>query len=99
MKTKIAIVLFGALAVVGCGKEIVYKDRIQEVPVLVFDDPPSPAKLEEMPDLPIFSITKDSSREEIARAFAETVTILRSRVSEQEAALEPFRKNGTKHAD
>lgn len=78
----------------GCQKEIVYKDRIKEVPVLVFNDPPKPAEIAAMPELPIFKITKDSSREEIAKAFAESVTILLSQVKQQETALEPFIKNG-----
>ena len=81
-----------ALATTGC-HEVIFKDRIVKVPVLVFQQPPEPAKIEPIGDLPTDQLTPSSSDEETARAYAETLEILKSYVKQLEAALAPFRKS------
>jgi hypothetical protein len=76
----------------GCA-EVVYKDRIVEIPVLVFQQPPAPTKIDKIQELPTDKLGESSSDEETAKAYAETVAILKSYVKQLEAVIEPFRSH------
>ena len=80
------------LATTGC-HEVIFKDRIVEVPVILFQKPPAPAKIDPLPELPTDKLDSSASDEETAKAYAETVAILKSYVKQLEAAIEPFRSH------
>ena len=74
----------------GCVPErVIFKDRIVEVPVLIFRNPPPPAPVEK-PEFPIDSLSLDATDEETAKAYAETVELMRGYLTSLEESLKPF---------
>jgi hypothetical protein len=79
----------------GCGlfkPEIVYRDRIKEVPVLVFNEPPTPVKVDSMV-LPVDELKADASDSETAEAYVKSLIILKSENSQLREAQKPFQKD------
>jgi len=78
--------IFLALLLAGCAPQIVYKDRIVEVPTII---------MEKCPNLPIIadlvfstdSLTDKSSNQDIARAYAKDVEACHIKVEQYKAAL------------
>jgi hypothetical protein len=59
------------------------------VAVPVHQDPPKAEDIEE-PYLPVSALSKDSSDEEVAKAYAQSLQILKSHADMLRAALAPF---------
>jgi hypothetical protein len=91
MKTyvTIAFLVLIVLVTTGC-KEVVYKDRVVKVPVMVFTRPPKPAYVEPPKELPVDKLVENSGDEETAKAYAETVEILKAYSKQLETVIEPF---------
>lgn len=88
---KIATALV-AIILSGCMPEVVYRDRIKEVPILVFGEPPVATKVERQV-LPIDELKHDDSDQATAEAYVKSVLILKSENEQLRAAKQPFDKD------
>lgn len=77
----------------GCGREIVKEPTKVDVPVIV--ELPKPTIVEQ-PFLPIESLTEESTDEETAKAYVNTVAILKSYAEQLRAALQPYVESSEK---
>lgn len=91
MKGKLALIM--VLLLSGC--QTVYKDRIVEVKVPVFEEPPAPAEVYK-PELPIFNLAEDATSKDVARAAAESIKLLIGYSKDLEKSREPFLKKDPK---
>ena len=81
--------LVGVLAILaGCAKPLPPEPVRVEVPVAYCPAPPATP----LPELPLAALPADATPEQIARAYAETVVILRREVLIREAALDGYRE-------
>lgn len=60
---------------------------VVEVPV--FEAPPAPVKVEQ-PYLPIEDITAESSDEDVVKAYAKSILILKTYAAQLEESLKPY---------
>ena len=78
------------MGLLGCGEKAVKPDTaVTSVTVPVHQEPPKAETIEE-PYLPISALTKQSSDEEVTRAYAQTVQILKSYADMLREACSPF---------
>lgn len=77
------------LFLIGCAEKLVYVDRIVEVPVTVFKDPPKAAVVVE-PIYEITKITKDSTADEVAKAYVITIYQKNDTIDKLQLALKPY---------
>lgn len=92
IKNKLIFVIL-VLGLTACGKQTVVKREIVKVPEVIIKECQAPATVIDITDLPLWQITEDSTDEETARAYAESVTILKSKKDEYKEALKPFVKH------
>lgn len=81
-------ILLSFAVLTGCAaQEIVYVDRIVEVPQIIMEPRPELPEVIKLTDLPIYHLTKDSTPEEVARAYYATVEILKSKIKQYEEVM------------
>jgi len=82
-----AAILLTFVVLAGCAKPLPPEVLRVEVPVPACPAPPATP----LPPLPIASLAPDASPEQVARAWAETVALLRREVLVREAILAGYR--------
>lgn len=90
---KYLTIILLSLLLLGCGKEIVYRDRTVEVKVPVQVLPPEPPDLV-CQALPIDYLTTADKGDyaKIAKAYAVSVEILKSCLEDHKLALEKYKR-------
>ena len=90
MNKAILMIILAAL-MSGCS---LFPERVKirevPVPILVYRDV-IPAEVDEMPRLPIYDLTENSSEDEILIAISNSLVILESQRKQLEEAMKPFR--------
>ena len=89
---KIFLVL-SLLLISGC--QTVYKDRLVEVPMPIYEQPPEPGEIEDL-DLPIYKLEKGASGPDIVKAFWASIVILEAARDASKEAVKPFKKEDPK---
>jgi len=94
MKKIMILLLFITLTSCGTTK-LVYKDRIVKVPVAVFKEPPAAPEVKQ-PIYELNNITKDSTQDDVAKAYVITVKQLTDYINRLKIALKPYQKKQEK---
>ena len=80
--------LFSFAVLTGCAaQEVVYVDRIVEVPKIVMEARPELPEVVKLTDLPIYHLTVTSTPDEVARAYYATVEILKNKIDQYEEVM------------
>lgn len=81
------------MMLISCNKSnIVYKDRIVEVPIVVIEAYQRPPKINDLDNLPIDMLSESdkNNHEKISEAFAISVQMLKGKITEYKAAIQPY---------
>ena len=86
-------ILFGILLsmlLISCASdpEIVYVDRLVEVPVVLAKECPKLPEVTPINIMPVDNLRSNSTNQEVAKAYVKTVTICKSKLKQYREALE-----------
>jgi len=89
------IILICLIFLASCGNkkpQVVYKDRIVEVPTIVVEPYRRPSKIQPLGVLPSDALTEADrgDHEKITESFVISVQLLKGKLAEYKAALQPY---------
>ena len=87
MKFKIIFIL---LLLPACKPDTIIKREFIDVPVVTIKSCQKPAQIDEIRNLPLYSIDDNSTDEQIARAYVESMVILKTKYNQMQEAQKPF---------